>query len=1016
MLKTSRKLIPIVVFCLPGLGFAQKVGKYNPYTPEPLPESAPEWMRAIAADPAGVNFFQMDSIHSSWMAMNVDARIKTREFKPAVNFYKRWRKAYEPFVDENGNIVLPSIEEYKERVKRGNRQAVQRIRNSKSQNIWRNIGPNTTVDPGNKPADSQACIYRITVSPQDPSVLYCGAEGGVVFKTTDKGENWQACNGSHNFGGPIYALAVDPNNKDIVYAGGGNFLWKTTDGGNTWTQLDAIKTRVNSIRINPDDSKKLTIVSAYDAYTDTDGGFYYSEDGGENWTESVKGIGYDHELKPGNPETIYALLRPVDSDTTFFYTSTDGGKSFSKKSLLNIRINAGRLAVSDAPGGSEYVYALVTEDAGYSNQGGVGKPHILQSKDGGNSWTDKTSRKSSNAWDGQNSFFDIDERNGGQGFFDMTLGVSNKDPETVIFGLCSAYRSTEGGSGGWHPFYGNTGIGGYVKKEFMHPDIQDIAVMGEDTWITTDGGIKYSKDFFETEGTDRMKGVYAADYHGFDMAWNDDIMAGGRWHNGNAVHHSAYGEGNTLHLYGVEYPTGHVMMSDPHRIYFSDAGSFTIPDQINGHVSESYNEFFTTKKPYETLRASGRIVPDPRYALRIIMNGRDASDNWGVGDIFQMYESEDEGRSFRSILDADGERISNYEFSRSNPDVIYVNGYYDIYKSTDNGQSWEKTQRPFENDGLSNQSPNILAVDPNDENTVWITRTLAKGGVKFTKDGGKTWNEALTDKLKNEAFYWIILTGDEVNGIYLGTTYGAKVYYKDDTMEEWMDYSTGLNPGARLTRLVPFYKEGKLRAATDQGIWEIPLVRQDFQPVAQPIALNLANGNLTHDPGKIVQLDSYSITKQEEGTQWEWDITPTPQSISNKNVRNPKVVFGRPGNYDISLTITTPSGKTHTRTIRNMITIAGATGVDEEQLKEKRVSVASNIVTVGNPVEVYMENMEQEEKIFTLHNTSGHLIKKYKMGKGERHLQVTTDGLSQGLYLYELKTPTYKTFGKIILK
>ncbi|NHW60289.1 hypothetical protein HA378_34525, partial [Escherichia coli] len=77
-------------------------------------------------------------------------------------------------------------------------------------------------------------------------------------------------------------------------------------------------------------------------------------------------------------------------------------------------------------------------------------------------------------------------------------------------------------------------------------------------------------------------------------------------------------------------------------------------------------------------------------------------------------------------------------------------------------------------------------------------------------------------------FRWLVLAGDETNGVYLGSDEGSYVYYKDDTMTEWINYSQGLPPAARLTRLVPFFKEGKLRAATSQGIWEIPLYRQKF--------------------------------------------------------------------------------------------------------------------------------------------------------------------------------------------
>lgn len=60
---------------------------FDPYSPEPLPLGAPTWMRAIADNSSGVNYARMDSLFTLWMQKDVDARVKTVEKKPAVNFY-----------------------------------------------------------------------------------------------------------------------------------------------------------------------------------------------------------------------------------------------------------------------------------------------------------------------------------------------------------------------------------------------------------------------------------------------------------------------------------------------------------------------------------------------------------------------------------------------------------------------------------------------------------------------------------------------------------------------------------------------------------------------------------------------------------------------------------------------------------------------------------------------------------------------------------------------------------------
>ncbi|MGV4519867.1 hypothetical protein ACQ1Q6_11705, partial [Ornithobacterium rhinotracheale] len=95
-------------------------------------------------------------------------------------------------------------------------------------------------------------------------------------------------------------------------------------------------------------------------------------------------------------------------------------------------------------------------------------------------------------------------------------------------GLCSAYRYTDGGKGG----YIANAICGYCNFS-LHPEMQDIAIAGNQVWISNDGGVKYSSDFFKSrdKAETRVNGIYASDFWGFGQGWNEDVMAGGRWHN-----------------------------------------------------------------------------------------------------------------------------------------------------------------------------------------------------------------------------------------------------------------------------------------------------------------------------------------------------------------------------------------------------------------------------------------------------------------------------------------------------
>lgn len=971
---------------------------YDPYTPEPLPAGAPAWLREIARDPSGVNFARMDSLFRQWMAEDVDARVKTIERKPAVNFYRRWEKAYRPYVREHGRIVLPTFSEHLAMIDARNAAP---FRNTRGQNEtlprWRNIGPNATFEnkgSGLREKDSQVCVFRISVAPTDHNVVYCGTETGVVFKTTDKGLTWRACRGEHDFGGSIYAIHVSPHDANTVYVGGGQNLWKTTDGGETWTREPDIRSRVNSIRIHPENPDHITLCAGL--RDDEHSGFFVSTDGGKSYRQTINGIAHDHELQPGRPLRQYALVRPKGSDGFRFFITEDGGENFSEVQLPVTPIAAGRLSVSAAPNGENYVYALVNRSRNTAWDsgplGGEGEPYVLKSTDGGLTWEDQTTRSS--ATPSRNTFSGFaDETTGGQGYFDMTIGASNKNPEHLIFGLCNAYRSTQGGKGGWY----TTGIGGYVATDKMHPDIQDIAVAGEDTWIVTDGGVKYSTDFFATPGENRHKGIYAADYHGFGQGWNEDFMAGGRWHNGDVVHSAGYGEGTTLHVGGVEQSTGHVFLSRPRTAYFSDAATVEAPATLQEAPRLNYGQM--TKKPYETLRTAGEIAFDPRFARRFIMTSAE--------DPYQLFLTEDEGQSFRRIFDAEGELICSYAFARSNPDYIYVAGVYDIYRSSDGGDSWEMfPQRAF-NVESSFSVNSTIAIDPKDETKLWHVSSNKPGEVAYTTDGGQTWTNPLSDHLKQRIFQWIVLAGDEHNGVYLATMDGASIYYKDDTMTDWSDYSAGLNPGARITRLVPFFKEGKLRAATNQGIWEIPLVRPNFVPVAQPMALNLGHGDLTSSPSMEVQLDSYSIVNQSSAT-WQWTFSPQPEWVSDAAVRNPRVRFTYPGVYDVTLTVTTPEG-THSRTMQKMI----RTGEVPTAINAAPAAAPKVEATYRDGIVRLSAEGLATEKVLTLHNAKGALLHKVVLSPTQTTAEIALSA-PQGILLYELRTVDYKFFGKLL--
>ena len=196
-------------------------------------------------------------------------------------------------------------------------------------------------------------IPRIRVHPKNPDLVYVAALGHVwgsndqrgVFRSKDGGKTWEKILNRGNKAGAI-DLIIDPTNANILYAGfwevyrkpwtlesggPGSGIFKSTDGGDTWTEL----TRNNGlpkgmvgkvgITVSPANPERIwAIVEA------EDGGVFRSDNGGTSWTR----VNEERRLRqrawyytriyadPKNADSVYVL-------NTGFYRSNDGGRTFT---------------------------------------------------------------------------------------------------------------------------------------------------------------------------------------------------------------------------------------------------------------------------------------------------------------------------------------------------------------------------------------------------------------------------------------------------------------------------------------------------------------------------------------------------------------------------------------------------------------------------------------------------------------------------------------------------------------
>jgi len=226
-------------------------------------------------------------------------------------------------------------------------------------------------------------ITSFAVSRTLPQALYAGSNGQGVFRSDDGGDIWSQVNhGLTNWN--VQALAIDPTDSRTVYAGTSNGLFKTTDGGASWTLRS--QGPIHEVAVDPEHSATVFAASLTEVFRSTDGGgtwqrvfttpvgleiqalaagpgskvylgawsphfsdklFWASRDGGETWEAPATMAGgvFGLQVDPENGDSVNAAIGSV------LGRSLDGGTTWSYK-----QVPLGTTSVAVDPGDPEAVY------------------------------------------------------------------------------------------------------------------------------------------------------------------------------------------------------------------------------------------------------------------------------------------------------------------------------------------------------------------------------------------------------------------------------------------------------------------------------------------------------------------------------------------------------------------------------------------------------------------------------------------------------------------------------------
>ena len=253
------------------------------------------------------------------------------------------------------------------------------------------------------PAVAGGRIADIKVDPHNSSVWYVAVGSGGLWKTTNAGTTWTPVfddQPSYSIG----TVALDPTNSDVVWVGTGenvsgrhvgwgSGVYRSRDGGESWQNLGLeTSEHIGKILIHPDDANTV-FVAAEGALWSSGGerGVYKTEDGGETWSHVLEidentGV-TDLEFDPTNPDVVYAAAyqrrRHIwglmsGGESSGIYKSTDGGNSWREVTRGLPEGDMGKIGLAVTPADADIVYATI--EANDEERG------FYRSTDKGESW------------------------------------------------------------------------------------------------------------------------------------------------------------------------------------------------------------------------------------------------------------------------------------------------------------------------------------------------------------------------------------------------------------------------------------------------------------------------------------------------------------------------------------------------------------------------------------------------------------------------------------------------------
>ncbi len=667
---------------------------------------------------------------------------------------------------------------------------------------WQFIGP-TNI--------SGRCTDVEAVGPKGQNyTIWVATASSGVWKSINEGVSFEPVF-EHQGTSTIGDLALAPSNPEIVWVGSGEAnifrssnpgcgVWKTSDGGESWTHMGLEETfTISRILVHPENPDIVYVAASGHEWTQNkERGLYKTTDGGESWEKILykgpeSGVN-DLVMDPRDPEILYATtwqrtrLKWNDPRTyethkdNGIWKTTNGGKNWKQLSDgLPESKDMGRTGIDVARSNPDVVYAFVDdyEIAFKAEEGELdsyGRPKVdvikgatlYRSDDAGESWKQ----------------------------------VSGQSEET------KKYMSGHSGTYGWV----------FAQMRVDPNDENRVYTLGLWINISTDGGATFEPD----------RGKIHMDQHGMwiDPDNSNYILAA---HDGGIS--VSYDKGENwrnlieelplAQFYNVEFDN-----SEPFRVFGSVQDHHSFYSEVD--LSRGKDKIRSTEWEY-TLGAEGSThVVDPRdnssiYAslfygklAKATVEGYPDDMEWVLPTTFPE-ESEFRGQWMAPTL------LSNH-----NPDIVYHGVQY-VLKSNDKGGTWDAISPdltyndPEKQGDISYQT--ITALEESVFNPKLLYVGTDDGRLWRTRDGGLNWEDIRKDPLPVRWVSRIVASKYDFGTVYVTQTgrrdddAAVYIWRSTDFGSTWEDISANVPAGpVNVIREDPDEKD-ILYLGTDVGVY-----------------------------------------------------------------------------------------------------------------------------------------------------------------------------------------------------